>query len=127
MKVKNDARKEGLEEYEPTGEPMGMIDKLHAERAVEKAVRVLIQGLKAVTPNGVPDYRNRRDAAIAILDRVEGRPIERQQIVRVTKSDTPPMEEILRSPAATAALAKALLSSDAGREIIKERLSAVDV
>lgn len=125
--MRRDAREEGLEEYEPDGPPVGMLEKLHSERAVEKAVHVLIQGLKAVTANGVPDYRSRKEAAIAILDRVEGKPIERQQIVRVTKSDTPPMEEILRSPAAAAALAKAFLASDTGRAVIKEQLNTVDV
>lgn len=107
--------------------PVGMTELLVQSGAVGRAAEAMIEGLGATTPQGWPDYRSRLAAATAILDRVEGKPIERQQIVRLTKSETPPMEEIIRSPAASAALAKAFMASPAGRRAIEEQQKVLDV
>lgn len=100
------------------GDPPGLVDKLVSEDAVQRSADALLEGLTALTPNGKPDYRSRKDAAIAILDRIEGKPIERQQIVRVNRTAAPPMEEILSSPAASEQLARAFMASPVGRAAI---------
>lgn len=60
-------------EYEPRdGETLA--DVLRRVGGIAKAAKRIMQALDALTPNAMPDYRNRLDAAKQLRDTVEGTP-----------------------------------------------------
>lgn len=92
------------------------IDIMVALIGDEKAACVVQDLMDAETPQGRPDYRARAEGAKLYYAYREGKPIERQQIVKVTRTEAPPMEQLAESPAGLEALARLLAKVPGGRE-----------
>ncbi len=81
-----------------------------------KAAHVVNDLMEAETPQGRPDYRARGEGAKLYYAYREGKPIERTQIVKVSRTEVPPLEELAKTPAGIQALALLLARVPGGRE-----------
>lgn len=75
-------------------------DALIEADAVKKAVAVLMEALEATTPQGWVDHRNRIDAACRIMDRIDGRPVERKEQKNMNLNWAPSLDQIMQSAGA---------------------------
>ena len=73
-----------------------------------------------------PDWRAREAGVKLWLSYVVGMPVQRQHIVQERRQSAP-IEDLLGSPAAREALAKAFAGSPEGRAAMQEALGAIDV
>ena len=100
---------------------VNVVQQLIDSGAVERAIAVLVEGLEAKTEGGKPSWRDRNEAARQVLDRVDGKPVER--IHRIDeKRSIPSLDELVASPAARDALREALAKAEG---VVKAREAAV--
>ena len=83
------------QDYEPRdGETLA--DVLKRVGGIAKAARRIIQAMDALTPNRMPDYRNRLDAAKQLRDTVEGTPDKAQRVAKTDGDKDKPVPGGLR-------------------------------
>lgn len=96
---------------------------LIAQNAVEKAAAVMVAGLSAEMRDGFPDHKHRLESAKTIMDRVEGRCVERQLIQHQHIKAPTDAATLLANPATMEALGRAADKTPGGREKLIEMLS----
>ena len=86
--------------------------EIESHNGLSRACGVLLDGLEAVDGNGKPDWRVRQESARQIMDRVDGRPIERQLVQHQHVKSGPTLAELLTTPGAMASLVEAIPPAD---------------
>ena len=101
----------------PLQHPPGSLEAiLSAQGAIERSAAVLIESLEACTPQGNPDHRSRIQSAQAIMDRIEGKCVERQQVMIHKTTGAPSMEKLLSNDAGVESLRRLLAKADAKKK-----------
>lgn len=89
-----------------------MVKRVPAQRI---ALRIE-QMVDAKTPQGNPDWRARENGVKLWLSYIIGEPLKRTQVVKVTRTDAPPLDQLASTPAGMEALARMLAAVRGGRE-----------
>jgi len=106
--------------------PPGSLEAiLIAKNAIEECATVMMECLHALTPQGNPDYGNQIKAAQAIMDRIEGKCIERQQVMIHKSTDKTDPVKLLRNPATQEAIKRQLKGTPEGMALAKVLMDTV--
>ena len=101
----------------PLIHPEGSLESYLIQRnAIERCAKRMIEALDAETPQGNPDFRSRIQAAQAIMDRIEGKCVERQQVMIHKTTGAPSMEKLLSNDAGVESLRRLLAKADAKKK-----------
>jgi len=101
--------------------------KVLARIPVDRIVESIDRLLSSIDRNGNPDARGIAAGVTLWTETLIGKPVQRQHIIQEKRTNAPPIEELLNSPAAVESLARALSRSEEGRAAMASAMKVVDL